>query len=41
MTDEPGTPDTTPDGPDWEPPLTGTDAEQVVAALDRQRSTFR
>lgn len=27
--------------PDWEPPLTGTDAEQIVAALDRQRSTFR
>lgn len=27
--------------PVWEPPLTGTDAEQIVAALDRQRSTFR
>lgn len=27
--------------PAWEPPLTGTDAEQVVAALDRQRATFR
>lgn len=32
------TPDTT---PVWEPPLTGTDAEQIVAALDRQRATFR
>lgn len=27
--------------PSWEPPLTGTDAEQIVAALDRQRATFR
>lgn len=27
--------------PPWEPPLTGTDAEQLVAALDRQRATFR
>ncbi|MGO1166532.1 MAG: mycothiol transferase [Janibacter sp.] len=35
MTSTPGSP------PDWEPPLTGTDAEQIVAALDRQRSTFR
>lgn len=33
---------TTPDSPPvWEPPLTGSDAEQVVAALDRQRATFR
>ena len=27
--------------PAWEPPLTGTDAEQLVAALDRQRAIFR
>lgn len=27
--------------PSWEPPLAGTDAEQIVAALDRQRATFR
>ena len=27
--------------PAWDPPLTGTDAEQIVAALDRQRATFR
>lgn len=27
--------------PPWEPPLAGTDAEQIVAALDRQRATFR
>lgn len=25
----------------WDPPLTDTDAEQIVAALDRQRATFR
>ena len=25
----------------WEPPFRGTEAEQVVAALDRQRATFR
>ncbi len=30
-----------PDIPQWEPPVAGTDAEQVVAALDRQRATFR
>ncbi|WP_338538620.1 DinB family protein [Janibacter terrae] len=30
-----------PDIPPWEPPVAGTDAEQVVAALDRQRATFR
>lgn len=50
MTDAPGTPDApgTRDGgapgtgsPAWDPPLTGTDAEQIVAALDRQRATFR
>ena len=27
--------------PAWDPPLTGTDAEQIAAALDRQRATFR
>lgn len=27
--------------PPWEPPLTGTDTEQILAALDRQRATFR
>lgn len=25
--------------PAWDPPLTGTDTEQIVAALDRQRAT--
>jgi hypothetical protein len=25
----------------WEPPLTGTEAEQLLAALDRLRATFR
>lgn len=30
-----------PGAPPWEPPLTGTDAEQLMAALDRQRATFR
>ena len=25
----------------WEPPLAGTEAEQVVGALDRLRATFR
>ena len=27
--------------PPWEPPLAGTDAEQVVGALERMRWTFR
>ena len=27
--------------PPWEPPLAGSEAEQLVAALDRQRWTFR
>ncbi|MBR7744308.1 DUF664 domain-containing protein [Phycicoccus sp. BSK3Z-2] len=27
--------------PPWEPPLAGNDAEQLLAALDRQRWTFR
>ncbi|MDN5717259.1 MAG: DinB family protein [Janibacter sp.] len=27
--------------PPWEPPLAGTDGEQIVAALDRQRATLR
>lgn len=31
----------TTDGPAWEPPLSGTDDQQIVAALDRQRATFR
>lgn len=35
------TPETAWNPPPWEPPLTGTDAEQIVAALDRQRATFR
>lgn len=25
----------------WEPPITGTDAEQLVGSLDRLRATFR
>lgn len=25
----------------WEPPLAGTDVEQLIGALDRQRATFR
>jgi hypothetical protein len=29
-----------PDYP-WEPPLAGTEAEQLIGALDRQRTTFR
>ncbi len=31
----------TPSAPSWEPPLSGTDAEQLIGALDRQRATFR
>jgi hypothetical protein len=31
---------TNPDHP-WEPPLAGTEAEQLVGALDRLRTTFR
>ncbi|HEY6934368.1 MAG TPA: DinB family protein [Marmoricola sp.] len=27
--------------PPWEPPVAGTEAEHLVAALDRQRATFR
>lgn len=34
-------PESHPDIPPWEPPVVGTDAEQIVAALDRQRATFR
>jgi hypothetical protein len=29
------------DVPPWEPPLAGTEAEQLVGALDRLRTTFR
>ena len=29
------------DDPPWEPPLAGTEAEQLVGALDRLRTTFR
>lgn len=32
---------TTHDVPPWEPPLAGTEAEHLVAALDRLRTTFR
>ena len=32
---------TTHDAPPWEPPLAGTEAEHLVAALDRLRTTFR
>lgn len=32
---------TQPGIPTWEPPVRGTDEEQIVAALDRQRATFR
>ncbi len=28
-------------GPAWEPPLAGTETEHLLAALDRQRMTFR
>lgn len=28
-------------GPSWEPPVAGSEAEHLVAALDRQRTTFR
>lgn len=28
-------------GPSWQPPVAGTEAEHLVAALDRQRTTFR
>lgn len=28
-------------GPSWEPPLSGTEAEHILGALDRQRATFR
>lgn len=38
---EPAGPDPESAGPPWDPPLTDTDAEQIVAALDRQRATFR
>ena len=31
----------TPENPPWEPPIAGTEAEQVVGALDRLRYTFR
>ena len=27
--------------PPWEPPFAGTEAEQLIGALDRQRATFR
>jgi len=29
------------DPPPWEPPLAGTEAEHLIGALDRQRTTFR
>jgi hypothetical protein len=32
---------TTYQGPVWEPPIAGTEAEHLVGALDRQRMTFR
>ena len=32
---------TSDDGTWWEPPFRGTEAEQVIGALDRQRATFR
>jgi len=32
---------TTNDAPPWEPPIAGTEAEHLVAALDRLRTTFR
>ena len=32
---------TTDDTPPWEPPLAGTEAEQLLGALDRLRTTFR
>ena len=35
MADAPGT------TPPWEPPLSGTEAEHLLGALDRQRATFR
>ncbi len=28
-------------GPSWEPPAAGTEVEHLLAALDRQRTTFR
>jgi hypothetical protein len=31
----------TDDGPPWEPPLAGTEVEQLTGALDRLRTTFR
>ena len=31
----------TQDLPPWEPPIAGTDAEQIVGSLDRMRATFR
>ena len=31
----------TPDDAPWEPPLAGTDAEQLLGSLDRLRATFR
>ena len=33
--------DTTWTPPPWEPPLAGTEAEQLIGALDRMRATFR
>ncbi|MBD3783400.1 MAG: DUF664 domain-containing protein [Micrococcales bacterium] len=32
---------TAPVPPPWEPPLAGTEEEQLLGALDRQRATFR
>ncbi|MCB2175051.1 MAG: hypothetical protein KQH57_04545 [Actinomycetales bacterium] len=32
---------TTPPAPPWEPPIAGTEAEQLFGALDRLRTTFR
>jgi hypothetical protein len=41
MTTENGTETQTWKAPPWEPPLAGTEAEQLVGALDRLRTTFR
>ncbi|HEV7147774.1 MAG TPA: hypothetical protein VGN48_12345, partial [Pedococcus sp.] len=41
MTPENGTESETWKAPPWEPALAGTEAEQLVGALDRLRITFR
>ena len=33
--------DDRPQLPPWEPPLSGTELEHLLGALDRQRATFR